>query len=259
MTSKLTTFAATVAATAFSAVLFNSPAMGADFDAVKAKLETAMASDVRTEKETARDRNRKPIETLEFFGLRDDMKVVEMFAGGGWYTKLLAPVLADNGELYLAYGGSRAKDALQDKPGFENIKTTADDATIGRPEGSRFYAASNTDMDLKNVDIVFTFRNYHNFDADSRANINNSAYKVLKSGGVYALVDHTRRHMQKLDNENGRRIDPVLVIKEIEAAGFEFVDFSDLHYRADDELRFEVGRSTVTGNTDRWTLMFRKP
>ena len=114
-------------------------------------------------------------------------------------------------------------------------------------------------MDLKNVDIVFTFRNYHNFDADSRANINNSAYKVLKSGGVYALVDHTRRHMQKLDNENGRRIDPVLVIKEIEAAGFEFVDFSDLHYRADDELRFEVGRSTVTGNTDRWTLMFRKP
>jgi len=51
----------------------------------------------------------------------------------------------------------------------------------------------------------------------------------------------------------------VLTIKEILAAGFEFVDYSDLHYRADDELVYEVGRKSVTGNTDRWTLMFRKP
>ena len=49
------------------------------------------------------------------------------------------------------------------------------------------------------------------------------------------------------------------MIKEIEAAGFEFVDFSDLHYRYDDELRYEVGRRAVKGNTDRFTLLFRKP
>jgi predicted methyltransferase len=53
-------------------------------------------------------------------------------------------------------------------------------------------------------------------------------------------------------------MDPVLAIKEIQAAGFELVDFSDLHYRADDELRYEVGRKTVTGNTDRFTLKFVK-
>ena len=63
-----------------------------DFDAVEAKLKAAMASEIRTEKETARDRNRKPIQTLKFFGLRDDMKIVELLPGGGWYTKLLAPV-----------------------------------------------------------------------------------------------------------------------------------------------------------------------
>jgi predicted methyltransferase len=51
----------------------------------------------------------------------------------------------------------------------------------------------------------------------------------------------------------------VLAIREIEAAGFEFVDFADLHFRPDDELRYEVGRKTVSGNTDRWTLKFRKP
>ncbi len=49
------------------------------------------------------------------------------------------------------------------------------------------------------------------------------------------------------------------MIKEAEAAGFEFTDFSNLHYRPDDELRYEVGRRTVTGNTDRFTLLFRRP
>ena len=48
-------------------------------------------------------------------------------------------------------------------------------------------------------------------------------------------------------------------IQEIQAAGFKFVEFSDLHLRLDDELRYEVGRATVTGNTDRWTLKFIKP
>jgi predicted methyltransferase len=65
--------------------------------------------------------------------------------------------------------------------------------------------------------------------------------------------------MEQDNPENRRRIDPVLAIHEIETAGFKFVDFSDLHFRADDELRYEVGRKTVTGNTDRWTLKFVKP
>lgn len=246
-------------AAALATAAFSIPALSADFDAVKAKLDTAMSADIRTDKEVARDKNRMPIETLEFFGLRDNMKVVELLPGRGWYTKLLAPVLADKGELYLAYGTGGAEAALKDLAGFDKIKVTAKDTKISRPEGSRFYVASDTDLGVKNVDMVLTFRNYHNVDADSRAAINTSVYKALKSGGIYALVDHTRRHMQKLDNENGRRLDPVLAIKEIQAAGFEFVDFSDLHYRADDELRYEVGRKSVTGNTDRWTLKFRKP
>jgi len=239
--------------------LMGSSTMAADFDAAKAKLEAAMKADVRGEADTDRDRNRKPIETLEFFGLRDDMKVVELVPGGGWYTKLLAPVLAEKGELYIAYGAGRTAEALKDQSGFENLKVIAEDAAFSKPEGQRLYSLSNTDLGVKKVDIVFTFRNYHNFTAESRADINDAAFKALKKGGTYALIDHTRRHMQKIDNENGRRIDPVLAIKEIEAAGFEFVDYSDLHYRLDDELVYEVGRKSVSGNTDRWTLKFRKP
>jgi predicted methyltransferase len=88
--------------------------------------------------------------------------------------------------------------------------------------------------------------------------MNRAAYDALKPGGIYAVVDHTRRHMQADDPENRRRIDPVLAIKEIQAAGFKLVDFSTLHYKPDDELRYEVGRASVTGNTDRWTLKFVK-
>jgi predicted methyltransferase len=258
MKNKTKVFALTLLST-MAATLLGSSAFGADFEAVKTKLEAAMASDIRTEADTDRDRNRQPVETLEFFGLRDDMKVVELIPGGGWYTKLLAPVLAEKGEFYIAYGTNRVQGLLQDKAGFEQLQVLGEDAKLGRPEGARFYAANNTDLDVKNVDIVFTFRNYHNFDDTSRASINASVYKALRRGGIYALVDHTRRHMQELDNENGRRVDPVQAIKEIEAAGFEFVDYSDLHYRPDDELLYEVGRKTVSGNTDRWTLKFRKP
>lgn len=230
----------------------------ADFDAVKDKLETAMKADVRSESDTDRDRNRKPVATLEFFGLRDDMKVVELLPGRGWYTKLLAPVLAENGELFVAYGISRVSENLLGEDGFDKVKSAADEANIYRPEGSRFYVLENADLGVSDVDIVFTFRNYHNFGPEGRAAINKAVYDALKPGGIYAVVDHNRRHMQSNDAENRRRVDPVLAIREIQAAGFELVDFSDLHYRPDDELRYEVGRKTVTGNTDRWTLKFRK-
>lgn len=233
--------------------------LAGDYDAVKAKLESAMTADIRTTAEIDRDRNRKPVETLEFFGLRDDMKVVELFPGGGWYTKLLAPVLAENGEFYIAYGTTRALANVKGQPGFDKLQEIAGDSKISRAEGARFYTASNIDLGINDVDMVLTFRNYHNFDAPSRNALNQSVFKALKSGGIYAVVDHTRRHMQEDNYENRRRLDPVLAIKEIQAAGFEFVDYSPLHYRLDDELIYEVGRKTVTGNTDRWTLKFRKP
>ena len=130
------------------------PALAQDSD-IKDKISMAMSSDIRTEAEIARDRNRKPVETLEFFGLKDDMRVLELLPGGGWYTKLLAPVLAEKGEFYIAYGTSRVQKQLQDKAGFEQLQVLGEGTKMGRPEGSRFYNASNTDLDVKNVDNAF--------------------------------------------------------------------------------------------------------
>ncbi len=230
-----------------------------DFDAVEAKLKTALDADIRTDKEKERDRNRKPIDTLKFFGLRDDMKIVELVPGGGWYTKLLAPVVQENGEYYAALGTGRISESLVTEPGFEDVQVISTDSKLYRKEGARLYTLETEGLGVTGMDMVLTFRNYHNFEDAGRAAMNKAAFDALKSGGIYAVVDHTRRHMEGDSDENRRRIDPVMAIHEIEAAGFEFADYSDLHYRADDELRYEVGRKTVTGNTDRWTLKFVKP
>ena len=239
-------------------MLFGSLASADDFSVTREKLETAMVAEIRGEADMNRDRNRKPVETLEFFGLRDNMKVIELLPGGGWYTKLLAPVLHENGEYFVALGTARVAENLVGKDGFDRIQVVAEDSRTFRPEGSRFYMLETTGLGVTDADIVFTFRNYHNFAAEGRAAMNRAVYDALKPGGIYAVVDHSRRHMEADSNENRRRIDPVLAISEIQAAGFELVDYSDLHFRPDDELRYEVGRASVTGNTDRFTLKFRK-
>ena len=230
-----------------------------DFDAVEMKLKAAMAADIRTDKDTDRDRNRRPISTLKFFGLRDDMKIVELIPGSGWYTKLLAPVVKENGEYYAALGTGRIAKSLATEPGFEDMRIVSAESKIYRKEGDNFYTLETEGLGVSDADMVLTFRNYHNLSAEGRAAMNKASFDALKSGGTYAVVDHTRRHMEADNSENGRRVDPVLAILEIEAAGFEFVDYSDLHLRLDDELRYEVGRKTVTGNTDRWTRKFVKP
>lgn len=226
---------------------------------IDAKVEAALAAEGRPEADAARDRNRRPLQTLKFFGLKDDMRVLELLPGGGWYTRVLAPVLADNGKLYVALGTRRVKENIAPSPGFENIEVLETNENVHRPEGARLYTMDEFDFGVRDLDMVLTFRNVHNFGDEGRMLMHRESFEALKSGGVYGVVDHTRRHMEQDSNENRRRIDPVLVIKEVEAAGFEFVDYSDLHFRADDELRYEVGRRSVSGNTDRFTLLFRKP
>ncbi|MCP5090481.1 MAG: class I SAM-dependent methyltransferase [Gammaproteobacteria bacterium] len=226
---------------------------------IDAKVEDALAAEARPQADRDRDRNRKPLETLNFFGLKDNMRVLELIPGGGWYTRVLAPVLAENGELYVALGTRRVKEVLLNEPGFEQVELLETTDNLRRPEGSRFYQLDDFELGVSGLDMVVTFRNLHNFDPESRARVNSQVFKALKSGGLYGVVDHTMRHMEPADYENRRRIDPVLVIKELVDLGFEFVDYSDLHFRADDELEYEVGRRSVTGNTDRFTMLFRKP
>jgi predicted methyltransferase len=228
-------------------------------DGAEAKIKEAMAADIRIEADLARDRNRKPVETLAFFQLSDDMRVLELMPGGGWYTKLLAPVLRENGELYVSIGTNNVQQNLIPQPGFDHVNVLdigVETESIG-PFGTSYVGPF--DFGVSDIDLAVTFRNMHGFTPEGRTNMNAAVFAALKSGGLYGVIDHSRRHMQQIDSESRRRVDVVQIIKEVLAAGFELVDYSDLHYRPDDELRYEVGRATVTGNTDRFTLLFQKP
>ena len=236
-------------------VLLSSQLMAADSTATRDKIEQALTSSIRDAAETARDANRKPGEVLEFFGLEDDMKVLEISPATGYWSKLVGPTLCENGgELIFSVGVSDDfKNDVMSLDGLECSSAINNDITLRNlPEFS---------FDDSQFDMVLTFWNLHNPSVEGRKNLNEAAFSALKSGGIYGVVDHTRRHLEPTSREaqNGRRLDPVLIIKEMIDVGFEFVDFSPMHYHPEDNLSQEVGTPGVRGNTDRFTMSFRKP
>ena len=54
--------------------------------------------------------------------MKDDMRVLELVPGGGWYTKILAPVLEENGELYVSLWTDRLEQGLLSQEAFEHVK-----------------------------------------------------------------------------------------------------------------------------------------
>ena len=107
------------------------------------------------------------------------------------------------------------------------------------------------------ADKFLYIREYHNYNAEDNARINAAVMNVLKPGGEYVIIDHTRRHMEPEDGENFRREDPVSVIYQVLQAGFELDRISDMFAQPTDDLSQEVGR--IPNMTDRFFLVFKKP
>ena len=236
----------------------------APFAAVQAdttadKIEAALQLDYRTDQERARDKNRAPKAALNFMGLKHDMKVFEFGPGAGWYTKILAPVLKDKGELIVGYPAAwlAELDTFSAAPQMEKVRRV--DMDMGWDDDESVYTFENFDLASSKLDMFLNIRNYHNLSLDDRAEFNQAVFKALKRGGKFVIIDHTRRHMQEDNAENWRREDPVQVLTEVQQAGFALEGYSDMFYRPDDSLEFEVGRKTVTGNTDRFFFVFKKP
>jgi predicted methyltransferase len=104
-----------------------------------------------------------------FSGLRDDMRVLELIPSGGWYTKILASVLADKGELYVAIGTARAiEPMIRDVPALAKVKVAQTDAKFAPAAGQMGkFDLGDFSLGVKNLDLVLTFRNYHNPDTGS--------------------------------------------------------------------------------------------
>ena len=245
-----------------AAVLLLSPvlhAQQAPATAFQQRVQAAMQGEIRTPEERARDVNRLPVEILSFFRMREDMRVIEILPAGGWFTKILGPALKDKGKLSVTHPDGRYADqfrAIAKLPGLEKVEEIPWGATGGGGGGP--FGPSGR-WNVQPVDMAVTFRNYHNFSPADRATVNKSVFDALKPGGYYGIVDHTRRHNEPTTRENGRRVDPVQVIKEVQDAGFVLADYSNLYYRPNDALALEVGNQAVNDRTDRIALLFQKP
>ncbi len=247
---------------ALAALFFclSQPTYSQELTSAQQAIQAALQLEYRSDAERARDADRKAVEAVGVMGLRQDMTVVEFFpARQAWYTKLLAPTLADKGQLVLIDSNATFDSwgELWKVPAISKAKKVVVEAGYNRAEGR--YEIGAIELNVSNADLFLNIREYHNFNAADRARINTTAFNALKSGGRYVIIDHTRRHMVDETRLTGRREDPVQVILEVQAAGFVLETASNLFANPQDALDLEVGNEAVRGQTDRFFLVFKKP
>ena len=210
-----------------------------------------LADPIRPEADRVRDSDRKPAELVAFAGVKPGDKVAELAPGGGYFTRVLSGAVGPDGRVYAM--AARPSPALQElgaaRPNI--VVTVAEPGTIPAPEP---------------VDLVWTTLNYHDFknvkvgDGDGAAAINAAAYRALKPGGIYLVVDHdTAAGAGASQTSTLHRIESALVRREVESAGFRLDAASDLLRHPADDHSVKVQETGIRGKTDQFVLRFRKP
>ena len=246
--------------------------------AAQAAIAASVEAPTRTPANVERDRYRHPSETLAFFGVEPNDTVVEIWPGGGWYTEILAPLLNQNGTLWVAANGNGlngAKRLMEANPAvYGKIRTAAfpafDAAAPRVPDGT--------------ADVVLTFRNVHNwrmgYQRDDKQDYAPEAfrqiYAMLKPGGVLGIVDHRLPESAPDEREKtSGYIKTSTVTRLAEQAGFRLVASSEINANPRDTADWPDGVWTLPpslglkdqdrekylaiGESDRMTLKFVKP
>lgn len=248
---------------------------------VDAALDNAIAGAHRSQKSKARDIYRHPKETLQFFGLKPDMTVVEIWPGGGWYTEILAPLLRESGKYYATSFATRAK-------GIPDYRKEIDaDYRAMLKQGPQLYdKIIVTELEApefadiappESADLILTFRNVHNWVKEgNEQDVFKAFYDALKPGGVLGVVDHRAEPGTTLpDAIRSGYLTEGYVIQIIEGAGFKLLDTSEINANPKDTRDHPKGVWTlppqlrlgdtdrekylVIGESDRMTLKFTKP
>ena len=272
-----------VVASMFALPISPSWAAHHELDAItSAALDAAIAGEHRNAENKARDVFRRPKETLEFFGFRSDMTVVEIWPGGGWYTEILAPALKDSGKLYAA------QYTVNPKYGYQRRYFGAFLTKLGEtPKVFRDVEITALDFPYElsvaptaSADMVLTFRNAHNwvnpgYGKQAASLAFKVMFDVLKPGGVLGIVDHRWPDpaTEDPDADNGY-VSEDRIIALATAVGFELAARSDMNRNSKDDHEHPEGVWTLppslalgdedrdqylaVGESDRMTLKFVK-
>ena len=245
-----------------------SAALAAPSDSSNALLQQAVNGNWRSAAHKARDQYRHPIETLQFFGLKPDMTVIELQPGGGWYTEILAPVLYAHGHLLEAAGPKFADKIKSDPAVFGHIGKII---PFDPPKEVQLGPENSADM-------VLTFRNAHDWLMDSPATLAavfKAMFDVLKPGGVMGFVEHRAKPFATATESAMalHRIPEDYVIAVALETGFRLAGVSEINANPKDPEDINVHRlppdlsgpeaehaqMRAIGESDRMTLKFVKP
>ncbi len=226
----------------------------------------------------ARDKFRNPLETLTFFGIREDSTVVEILPGsGGYYMELLAPYLKDKGRYIAANRDAAAPPQYLADHQKLLARLKAEPSLYDKVVVTPFNAGLHEIASHGSADLVITFRDLHNWIArDELEGALRAFHRALKPGGVLGVVDHRGlpNVAQEAQTKNGYvRQDAAIAL--IEKAGFRFAGSSEINanpldtkdhphgvwalpptYRNKDVDR---AKYQSIGESDRFTLRFIKP
>ena len=262
-------------AVTLAATLAGAPAAAHDHDA----LAKAAAGEHRTPEYAARDAARNPVETLQFLGFDQNLVIVEVSPGGGWYTEILAPAVRDHGQLVAAhFPADSTSEYMQRVRGEFVAKLAANPAVYDQVEVIGYQAGTDNALGAPgSADLVLTFRNIHGMIRGGTLDaFLADAYAVLKSGGRLGIVQH--RAPAGADPaaaaESGY-VPQAWLIEQVEAAGFKLEATSEVNANPKDTADHPGGvwalpprlrhgeenrdKYLAIGESDRMTLRFVKP
>ena len=224
--------------------------------------ELAVAGAGRTDADRERDAGRKPGKVLEFFGIAPGTTVLDMFSGGGYYTEMLSHIVGPDGRVV-----AHTNSAYAAFVGDEAVNRDA----VDRLANVEVLLAENNELRLPaaEFDAVMLILAYHDIYYVDAANgwpkIDGAKFlaelkKGLKPGGILAVVDHYAAAGSPRETGGSlHRIDPQIVISELEAEGFVIEAKSDVLRNMEDDYSKGMFDPEVRGKTDRFVLKFRKP
>ncbi|OUS23185.1 methyltransferase [Thalassotalea sp. 42_200_T64] len=246
-------------------------------DTGHSQLEQAIAGEHRNAKNSARDQYRHPQQTLDFFGFKSTMTVVEIAPGGGWYTEILAPALKGTGTFYGAHYPDTGKNDYYSKSRRKLETKLASDAVFSEVKLTNFTPKVASELAPANsADLVLTFRNLHNWGEAGVKQLFADSYKALKPGGVLGVVEHRMPTSQKLaDNMRSGYFPTQMAIDLAISAGFKLAASSEINANPKDNAVHPKGvwtlppvyrlgdkdkaKYSAIGESDRMTLKFIKP
>lgn len=241
-----------------------------------ATIEEAIASPYRTDANRARDQYRHPLETLQFFGLKPGMTVVEISPGAGWYLEILAPLVTSNGNYIGAIVPSETGAMFAKLNAGVEAWIKSHPALDGKIKIVNFAPPAPLIED-SSADMILTFRNVHNWmAAGTEQEAFNNFFKALKPGGVLGVVEHRADAKSKRDPKakSGyvREADILALAKK---AGFKLEAKSEINANPKDTKDHPEGVWTLPpvlrlgdkdrekylaiGESDRMTLKFVRP